>query len=81
MSQVFTGVTAVISGSNDIAVLAEIISSVDYETLKEMNKGRPLTITQEQFELFIARNGRAFMDSGLLGDELEPTGNFVTALQ
>lgn len=80
MTSVLTGVNALIAGRHDVAVLAELISSIDFETLQNANQARPLTITQDQFDLFIARQGRNFMEAGLLDESFEPTGVVITAL-
>lgn len=80
MSQILTGVTALVQGS-DVLVLAEIISSIDFEALQAANPGRQISISEDQFDTFIARQGRSFMDSGLLNEEFQPTNKVAISLQ
>jgi len=81
MSQVFTGVSIIVNGNNDVAVFAELLSSIDYDTLKEANKGRPLSVTRDQFDLFIARQGHNLIGAGILDEELTPTGRYTLEIQ
>lgn len=81
MSAVFTGITTVINGFNDNAVLAELVSRVTYEMLEESATDMPLSITREEYELFTARQGRSLVDAGILDEELNITGKFLTDLR
>ncbi len=81
MSAVFTGITTVINGSNDNTVLAELVSRVTYEMLEESATDMPLGITREEYDLFIARQGRNLIDAGILDEELNITGKFLTDIR
>ena len=74
MSQVFTGVAIVVDGFNDAKVFAEMVSSLDFDMLKELNQGRPLSIDREQFDSFVGKYSHGLIQAGILNEELEPTG-------
>ena len=82
MNKILSSVTAIISGSSDVAILSHLISAIDYDTFKaaHANCKQPLTITREQFDDFIGRNGTAMMDAGLLNEEFVPTNTYIAQL-
>jgi hypothetical protein len=78
---IFAGVTAIVNGS-DVKVLATLVSHVSFDAIKKAAEAEnePLSITRDEFDLFIARQSRNMCEAGVLDDELRVTGKFTIDL-
>lgn len=77
MSSIHFGPVLVINQTDDLKVLAELVSGITFDALKAATNTK---LTPEQYEGFIDRMGKTFMDAGLLNEDMVPTGKIAVSL-
>lgn len=76
---IISGVASVISGSKNVNILAHLVSVIGYDDLYAMTSGQ-LSFTRQDYDAFIAEQGKALVEVGALDQEFVATGQVLVRM-